>query len=174
MLTIPEIINIAKISGYLAHNAVDANGVFVFGSLDKDLPKKIYMENSSLVWAYNQNYIAARATGAFSIEGTNTLGGIIQVKVQDPVLGLITLCNYTLVAGDTTNTIIAAHVAAAIAIYGYTATSSGSVVTVSAPLSLGGTINGVSLIVSLLPANAIAINLNDILLINSTDTLLYG
>lgn len=174
MLTIPEIINVAKISGYLAHNAVDANSIFVFGSLDKNLPKKIYMENSALEWAYNQNYIAARATGAFSIEGTNILGGTIQVQVQDPVLGLITLCNYTLVAGDTTNTIIATNVAAAISSYGYNATSIGNVVTVLAPLSLGGTINGVFLIVSLLPANAIAINLNDILLINSTDTLLYG
>ena len=87
MLTIPEIINIAKISGYLADNAVDANGVFVFGSLDKDLPKKIYMENSSLVWAYNQNYIAARATGAFSIEGTNTLGGIIK-RITSPACGV--------------------------------------------------------------------------------------
>jgi hypothetical protein len=55
MQTIPEIINIAKISGYLADNAVDANKVFVFGSLDKDLPKKIYMETAALEWAYNNN-----------------------------------------------------------------------------------------------------------------------
>jgi hypothetical protein len=65
MLTIPEIINIAKISGYLADNAVDANGVFVFGSLDKDLPKKIYMETTALEWAYNNN--AASETSLRSV-----------------------------------------------------------------------------------------------------------
>lgn len=150
MLTIPEIINVAKISGYLADNAVDANKVFVFGSLDKDLPKKIYMESSALEWAYNQNYVPTSAIATFAIEGIVTYEDIsFQVQVQDPVHGLITIGTYTLAITDTTLSILATHLAAAINAYGYSATSNNNLVTVTAPLNLGNAINGISLNINL-------------------------
>lgn len=165
MQTVPEIINIAKISEYLADNAVDANKVFVFGSLDKDLPKKIYMESSALEWAYNQNVVASSATALFSIDGSNLtlgtftnvfnntfstalIGGKIVVKVNDPIFGVVQLCSYIMNGSDISNDIIATHVAAAITGYGYTATSINNFIRVTAPISLGSSINNNSLTVT--------------------------
>ena len=165
MQTVPEIINIAKISGYLADNAVDANRVFVFGSLDKDLPKKIYMENSALEWANSQNVVASNATALFSIDGSNLtpssftnvfnntfstalIGGKIVVTVNDPVSGVVQLCSYIMNGSDIDNNIIATHVAAAITGYGYTATTINNFVKVTAPISLGSSINNSSLTVT--------------------------
>jgi hypothetical protein len=145
MQTIPEIINIAKISGYLADNAVDANKVFVFGSLDKDLPKKIYMEYSALEWSYNQNYVATGARGSFLISGNSADIQSIIVSVVDPVLGLIVIGTYNILITDTTNALIATGLAAAITGYGYSAFSADETVYVTAPIYESASINGVSL-----------------------------
>jgi hypothetical protein len=164
-LTVPEIITIAKISGYLADNDVDTNGTLDWGTLDSLLPVKIYELRKSVEWAYGQNYAAAAATALFSIDGSNLtagiftnvfdptfstslLGGKIVVKVTDPNLGVIQLGSYILNGSDVNNSIIATHVAAAITGYGYTAVSTNNFVTVTAPISLGSSINNNSLTVT--------------------------
>ena len=53
--TIPEIIDIANISQYLASKDVAFDGIFNWGSLDKDLPLKIYDVRVAVEWMYNQN-----------------------------------------------------------------------------------------------------------------------
>jgi len=54
-LTTKQIINIAKVSEYLAQNAVTTNEIFNTGSLDPSLPQKIYAENAALAWCYTNN-----------------------------------------------------------------------------------------------------------------------
>lgn len=174
--TIPDIIELAKICQYLASNGVDMDSFFSNGSLDPLLPVKIYDVRKGLEWGYNQNYIAASATGTFLISGTFEVGGVITVEVIDPILGLITIGTYTIVSGDTTLTLLAQHVAAAITGSGYTATNDGEMVIVTAPISLGNTINGVNLIVNYTApiGSFLLINSTDNLLINSTDKLLIA
>lgn len=166
----------AKICQYLASDGVDMDSIFSNGSLDRLLPVKIYDVRKGLEWGYNQNYIAASAIGTFLISGTFEVGGIITVEVIDPVSGLITIGTYTIGSGDTTLTLLAQSVASAITGSGYTATNDGEMVIVTAPISLGSTINDVSLIVDYTaPTDSfLLINSTDDLLINSTDKLLIA
>ena len=53
--TIPEIIDIANISQYLASKDVAFDGMFNWGSLDKDLPLKIYDVREAVEWMYAQD-----------------------------------------------------------------------------------------------------------------------
>jgi hypothetical protein len=54
MYTIPEIITIAKISGYLAANDV-ARGAMFSQRTNPDLPKILYMERRAVEWMYDQD-----------------------------------------------------------------------------------------------------------------------
>lgn len=53
--TILEIIDIANISQYLASKDVAFDGIFNWGSLDKDLPLKIYDVREAVEWMYAQD-----------------------------------------------------------------------------------------------------------------------
>jgi len=53
--TILEIIDIANISQYLASKDVAFDGMFNYGSLDKDLPLKIYDVREAVEWMYAQD-----------------------------------------------------------------------------------------------------------------------
>ena len=53
--TILEIIDIANISQYLASRDVAFDGIFNWGSLDKDLPLKIYDVREAVEWIYAQD-----------------------------------------------------------------------------------------------------------------------
>jgi hypothetical protein len=164
-LTVPEIINVANISGYLADNDVDTNGTLDWGTLDSLLPVKIYEVKKSIDWAYNQNITATSASSLFSIDGSNLtpgtftnvfnntfstalIGGKIEVKVTDPISGVVQLCSYIMNGSDVSNSIIATHVAAAITGYGYTAVAIDNFVKVTAPINLGTSINNSSLTVT--------------------------
>lgn len=149
--TIPEIIDIANISQYLASKDVAFDGIFNWGSLDKDLPLKIYDVREAVEWANGQSYFATRGIGSFLIQGTGSEGDIIVVQVDDPVYGLITIGAYELTANDTTTTLIASHVAASITSFGYSATSEGALVIVSAREDLYDKINGISVSVTYIP-----------------------
>lgn len=167
--TIPNIIQLAKICQYLASNDVDKDGYFDNGSLDKLLPLKIYDIRKAVEWGQNQNYIATAAIGSFLIEGVlekssvfdftfdgtfgsaKSFSAVIKVKLVDPVSGLITIGTYVLTTTDTSNEIIAQHVASAINGSGYSAISNGAMVVVTAPFILGSSINGVYLIVTITP-----------------------
>ena len=54
MLSVPSIIEIAKVSQYLAQNDIDNNGLYG-GGVDLDLPKKLYNIRKSVEWMYNQD-----------------------------------------------------------------------------------------------------------------------
>lgn len=54
MLTIAEIISVAKISSYLASRDIARGGVYA-QRIKKDLPLLITMERKSLEWAYDQD-----------------------------------------------------------------------------------------------------------------------
>lgn len=54
MLSVPFIIQIAKVSQYLAQNDIDNKGLYG-GGIDLDLPKKLYNIRKSVEWMYNQD-----------------------------------------------------------------------------------------------------------------------
>lgn len=175
--TIPEIIDIANISQYLASKDVAFDGMFNWGSLDKDLPLKIYDVREAVEWANNENYQIQSATAIFFISGSIHEGDIIEVFVEDPIQGLISIGSYELTQSDTTYAIIATNLATAINLHGYSAVSSGDAVIVTAPLSVGSLLNGISLIIEFTPfvdtEFEASINGVDLMLINETDTLIF-
>lgn len=160
LLTIPETIQIAKICNYLASNGKDRGAVFRGGTLTPTLPVQIYDTRKAVEWAHDQNYIARSATGYFTVSGVvvvdsfdntfdNTFGGNggetgnrISIRVVDPVLGMVTIGSYKLTYADISDEILATNLASAINGYGYSATSDGVVVFVSAPFYLGNLMNG--------------------------------
>lgn len=83
------------------------------------------------------------ATEQFTVTGPATNGGnIVTVIYNDPINGLITLCAYTTLSTDTTDTILGASIAAAItanksATGGFFATAAAGVVTVTLRKGLG-------------------------------------
>lgn len=64
--TIPDIIEIAKVSGYLAADDV-AKGSLFSPRIDPALPKKLYMERKAVEWMYGQDvtYDTLRATSNY-------------------------------------------------------------------------------------------------------------
>ena len=50
MPTIEQIIDIAKISSYLAANDIEKSQLFNNGYLDKQLPLKLYLERKAVEW----------------------------------------------------------------------------------------------------------------------------
>jgi hypothetical protein len=175
--TISEIIDIANISQYLASRDVAFDGIFNWGSLDKDLPLKIYDVREAVEWANNEDYSAQSATAIFFIGGSIHEGDTIEVFVEDPIEGLISIGFYELTQSDTTYSIIATNLAAAINLYGYSAVSINDAVVVTAPLSAGSLLNGISLTIEFTPFVATefeaSINGVDLMLINETDVLIF-
>lgn len=148
LLSIEDTIEIAKICNYLASNGKDRSAIFRGGSLTPTLPVQIYDTRKAVEWAYDQNYIARSATAIFYINGTANVGDEIEVVVDDPDDGEVTIGTYTLDSGDTDNEIIATNVAASITGSGYSAVNNGIAVIVTAPYLLGDSINGVVLTVN--------------------------
>ena len=112
------------------------------------------------------------ATGSITVTDIGNEGDSIQVLVDDPSLGSISLGTYIRQSSDTNNIILAASIANAIASnpYGYTATSSSNIVTITARSGLGASINGgMRLTVNIVNVDLLEINNSDKLLINSTD-----
>lgn len=115
------------------------------------------------------------ATGSISVTDVGDDGDSIQVLVNDPSLGSVSLGTYVKQQSDTNNIILAASIANAIASnpYGYTATSSSNVVTITARSGLGASINGgMRLSVNIVSPDKLLINGTDFLLINSNSKLL--
>lgn len=144
-------IALAKITQYLWSTQILKERAFQNGSINNGRDIVIYMENGSLVYGQSQNITEVNAVGTITVDTLGNTGDIINVTVNDPDLGVITIGTYTIVSGDTTLTILAGHLAAAITGSGYTATSNGAVISVTARSGLGSLINGLSLIVSYIP-----------------------
>ena len=171
--SIPNIIKYAKISEYLAENDITKSNIFFNGSLDRLLPVKIYESRLPLEWAYNLDYKTRAATANFLVNYDSSIndGDTITVLVDDPILGEIVIGEYIIQSTDTSGVILAQNLAAAINGYGYSATTDGIMVIVTAPLALGSSINGIFLSIEYTAQIA---PINDYLLINDTDTLMIN
>jgi hypothetical protein len=145
MYTIQEIIEIAKISQYLSANDIAQKGLFG-GGVDNELPNKLYNIRKSVEWAhtYSQNITEVNAIGTINIINTGNIGQTLQVFVDDPVLGYIFLGQYQIQPGNSSPTAVAILVANALNTntYGYVASSTGSIVSITARPGLGNSING--------------------------------
>jgi hypothetical protein len=178
-LTVPQIINIAKVSQALSQ--VDVLKGSLFGKrVAQQTPHVLRLERRAVEWMYNYSGITSEvvAIGYVTITAVGNDGDIIQGFILDPVLGLISLGSYTKQSGDTTVTILAASITSVwnANTYGYGVTSSLGAITITARAGSGAAINGGSnLIVTITPTTFILlINTTDQLLINTTDKLLYG
>ena len=97
------------------------------------------------------NY-TANAIGTITIDSVGVTGDSISVFVNDPILGIIPLGSYVLTPADTSLSIIAANIAAALItnIYNYVVTVNQNTIIITARGGLGNTINGgTNLIVNL-------------------------
>lgn len=149
-LTIPQIIDVAKLSQAIA--SVDKGKSSLFGQLpDPTLPMKLYMERKAVEWRYvlEQPSITSgtRPTATITIGSVPVIGSVILVQVQDPDLGLITLAEYEVQAGDSTTTILADNLEAEIRTntYGFPSSQTGSLITITARVDEYAGYNGVVL-----------------------------
>jgi hypothetical protein len=62
MLSVPSIIEIAKVSQYLAQNDIDDKGLYG-GGIDLNLPQKLYNIRKSVEWMYDQDNTDPSLTG---------------------------------------------------------------------------------------------------------------
>lgn len=151
-------INIAKVSQYLCLNDIDKRGLYG-GGVDLQLPNKIYNIRKSVEWLYNNspNVAEQRARGYLTVTSvtTQTIGSLLTVYVNDPVLGLISLGSYTQQASDTTVDILATSIAAALATntYGYVISRINNIISIEARIGLGSTINDNGRLIIIIAAN---------------------
>lgn len=133
--SVPQIINIAKVSGYLAANAIEKGGLYG-GGQDIKQPSKIYVVRKSVEWMFSKNpdVTAAKATATITVTDVGDNGDEIEIFVDDPVDGLVSLGSYTKQNTDTTTTILAASIVTACEgnSYGYEFTSQNAVITITA------------------------------------------
>lgn len=179
MPTISEIIGYAKISQYLAE--LDRAKLLFFrnGNVPtQNLPDLIYQVRESVQYQYLADVAGivdeVNATATITINTLGNNGDVIFVEVDDPDFGLVNLAYYTKVNTDNTINKIAASLNTLINAnpYGYTSNVVGNEVTITARPNVGAEINGKLNVIYNNPLNFIAINDNDVLLINGTDQFL--
>lgn len=145
--TVQQIIDIARISQFLAAN--DASlGNFFGKRLCPDTAKVLYMERKAVEWLYNLDGAVqgVGATGSIEITFIGFQGDKIEIIVNGTSLGI-----YTRAAGDTDTTILAASIASYFnGANGFTFSSALGVISIDAPASLGATVNG-ELVVNFTP-----------------------
>lgn len=154
--TIPETINIGK--GTMPIMSVDQQKGDIFGArlVKKASPLLVGIVTDAMEWVYetHPNVDAANATATITVTDIGNDGDVIEVFVNDPVYGIISLGTYSKQGSDNTPTILAASITAVLAAnsYGYGATSSGAVITITARPGLGAIMDlGNRLIVDITP-----------------------
>ena len=145
-LTIDQIIKLGELSITLSGN-YEAQGDLYGKRLAYTSPKTIAIITDALKWQAESfpNVAATSATATITIDTLGNVNQNIAVKVFIPDYGYeVTLANWTLTSGDTTTTLIATHLTTQLNTnpYYFTATSSGNVITLTAPLYIGSGING--------------------------------
>ena len=112
-MNVQETIKIADVSQYLSENDIADSGLYG-GGMDIHLPKKIYCVKKSLEWGEtNPNQTFENAKGYITINTVGSPGDKIEVFVNDPELGILSLGYYVLTNTDLTTTIIASNLATA-------------------------------------------------------------
>lgn len=170
---VSDIVEWAKISQGLSVDAEAKKKFMSGGAIDEDLHMKLYVERKTVEYQLAQE---ANATAELTITDIGDNGDEIEVFVDDPLYGSISLGSYVKLSSDTTATILAASITAALNTntYGYTVTSALGVITIAARTGLGDTLTFRSnLSVVITPViTFLLINATDELLINATDKLL--
>jgi hypothetical protein len=86
-----------------------------------------------------------KATATYTVTAIGANGDTIELKVAEPIAGSISLGSYTKVAGDTTVTLVAVAIVAAInartSVHGYTASNAAGVITITARAGIGVGLN---------------------------------
>lgn len=170
---ISDIVSWAEISQPLARIGEAKKKATQSGTIELDLDIKLYDTRRDVEWQLAQE---TNATAELTITDVGDDGDEIEVFVDDPLYGSISLGSYVKQSSDTTVTILAATIAAALNLnaYGYTATSALGVITIAARPGLGETLtfrSNLSVVITPVPT-FILINATDELLINSTDKFL--
>jgi len=150
-------IEIGDASIYLAANDNGKGNLFGNRLANPTSAVLIAIVTDALRWQLDTNppITAVNATGTITVTAIGTDGDSIEVFVNDPILGLISLGVYVKLSSDTTVTILAASITTELNLnaYGYTATSALGVITITARPGLGATINGgLNLSVTITPA----------------------
>lgn len=142
-LTPLQIINIAKVSQYLAGDDV-SKGVLFGPRLIPTSDRLLYMERKAVEWLYNisPSATAVGATGGLTMTFIGFNGDKVEVFCNIPNVGVVSLGSYLKQSGDTTLTILAASIAAALNYSGFSFSSTTALVNIFAPSSLGASING--------------------------------
>lgn len=135
--TIPEIIEIGKLSAHLSQ--IDVLKSSLFGrKLDPRLPLMLNMESDSVEWEYLVPQMGAiAATGSIEITNLGLVGDTINVKVSGVSVGI-----YTRLSTDTDIPTLAASIAANLSYLGFTFIASGNFINVTALSALGSSVNG--------------------------------
>jgi hypothetical protein len=87
MLSVPSIIEIAKVSQYLAQNDIDDKGLYG-GGIDLDLPKKLYNIRKSVEWMYNQDSTEPNlgATSEYLLAMCAKYRSLAQINLQPQII----------------------------------------------------------------------------------------
>lgn len=170
---VSDIIEWAKISQSLAAIGEATKKFMSGGAVDEDLHMKLFVERKTVEYQLAQE---SNAIGTLTITDIGDDGDEIEVFVDDPLYGSISLGSYVKLSSDTTATILAASITAALNTntYGYTVTSALGVITIAARSGLGDTLtfrSNLSVVITPVPT-FILINATDELLINATDKFL--
>lgn len=143
--SINQIIEIAKISQYLAENDISKKGLWG-GGMDLLLPQKIYAVRKNVEWEQENNpsTIEESATATITVTEIGNIGDTIDIYVNDPLYGSILIGTASRGPEIINENQLAQAIFDSINenIYGYVATVEGSVVTVEARPDTGASLNG--------------------------------
>ena len=87
MLSVPSIIEIAKVSQYLAQNDIDDKGLYG-GGIDLNLPQKIYNIRKSVEWMYDQDSTepSLGATSEYLLALCSKYRSLAQLNLQPQII----------------------------------------------------------------------------------------
>ena len=128
------------ISGLLFYAATLPSG---FSSSNR-IKKVLSLADAVALGITNTHIGETKATATYLVSNKGATGDTVKITVAEPS-ATVTLCNYTTVAGDSTPTLLAASLAAAInagtATHGYTAVAATGTITITARPGLGVFLN---------------------------------
>lgn len=143
-LTVPDTIELADVSIYLSAN-YQGNGNLFGERLATTAPQTIALVADALRWHY-ESFPAISITdavGSITVDNVGNDGDTITVLVHDVILGTIILGTYIKNSSDTTTSILATHIAAALTnLNGYTVTVLNNIITITVRPGLGSSMNG--------------------------------
>lgn len=151
-LTVPEIVDIAKVSGYLTADDVSLGNAFG-ARKDGDISTKIFLVRKAVEWELLYEKLAdeVKAVGKVTITDGGNNGDSIQIWVNDPILGVLELVEYIGNGMDNPTQTAQAIVNTANTywqLYGYVLTAVGADVFITARQGIGALINvGINLFI---------------------------